>query len=146
MSNLPKSGYIKSYSKPTISPQQQNVQSRSTEDQAVINAIVSKANATEVENWKDIKPERNYMDIKKKAFIDQKKREYQDIRNAQNQSKAEYKNLPYQKSKGGYYNQDLQKKQRVSNQSASEHFKRAVANANSKRGSVFVDDDGANSK
>ena len=48
----------------------------------MINAIVSKANAAEVENWKDIKPDRNYMDIKKKAFIDQKKREFQDMRNA----------------------------------------------------------------
>ena len=76
--NPGKPSYIKS-SKPdlplSLHYQNQN-QLRSTEDKAVINAIVQKASANEVENWKDIKPDRNYMDIKKKAFIDQKKREF----------------------------------------------------------------------
>jgi hypothetical protein len=38
---------------------------------------VIKSTGEDVANWKDIKPDRNYMDIKKKAFIDQKKREFQ---------------------------------------------------------------------
>ena len=43
----------------------------------MINALVSKSNAEDVENWKDIKPDRNWMGIKKKAFIEQKKRDFE---------------------------------------------------------------------
>ena len=46
-------------------------------------------------NWKDIKPARTYMDIKKKAFIDQKKRDFQQVRDAKNQTFAESKGLNY---------------------------------------------------
>ena len=49
----------------------------STEDQYITNALISKATSgSNVESWKDIKPLRNYNDIKKKAYIDQKKRDF----------------------------------------------------------------------
>ena len=49
----------------------------SAEDQYITNALISKATSgSNVESWKDIKPLRNYNDIKKKAYIDQKKRDF----------------------------------------------------------------------
>lgn len=47
-----------------------------SEDQFITNALISKATGSHVENWKDIKPIRSYNDIKKKAYIDQKKRDF----------------------------------------------------------------------
>ena len=40
-------------------------------DPVIANALISQAiSGADTENWKDIKPARTYMDIKKKAYID----------------------------------------------------------------------------
>ena len=47
------------------------------EDKYVSNALISKAmDGANAESWKDIRPAKNYSDIKKKGFIDQKRREF----------------------------------------------------------------------
>jgi len=43
----------------------------------VTTALLQDAIGAEDKEWKDIKPARNYMDIKKKAFVEAKKREHQ---------------------------------------------------------------------
>ena len=102
----PNAGYIKA-------PKQSNPTSRNpeTQDSVVANALISQAiDGADTSNWKDIKPARTYMDIKKKAFIDQKKRDFQQVRDAKNQTFAESKGLNYK----GFDS----KKQRVNNETA----------------------------
>ena len=43
----------------------------------ITNALITSAieGGSESTDWKDIKPNKNYMDIKKKAYVEQKKRE-----------------------------------------------------------------------
>jgi hypothetical protein len=72
-----RTGLTSKYIKSSSNQGPSYINKNSTEDQAVINALVIKSTGEDVANWKDIKPDRNYMDIKKKAFIDQKKREFQ---------------------------------------------------------------------
>jgi hypothetical protein len=54
-------------------------------DDFVANALIAEAvEGANAASWKDIKPARTYMDIKKKAFIEQKKRDFEQMRDAKN--------------------------------------------------------------
>lgn len=54
-----------------------------------------------MESWKDIKPLRNYNDIKKKAFIDQKKRDFQEMRKNDKEKNSDAVTVGYKRPK--YY-------------------------------------------
>ena len=51
------------------------------------------------ENWKDIRPAKNYNDLKRKGFIDQKRREFQEQRKNKNDLNADSAALPYKRQK-----------------------------------------------
>jgi len=55
------------------------------------------AGGTTAEDFKDIKPLRSYNDIKRKAFIQAKKKEIADERQQKLEKAAEYKVLPFNK-------------------------------------------------
>lgn len=62
----------------------------------VADALVGEAVLGDLEkDWKDIKPAKNYQEIKRKGFIDQKKRDYQQMRKTQIESSAERRAMPY---------------------------------------------------
>ena len=63
----------------------------------VTSALVNQAmeGGTNAKAWKDIQPDKSYQDIKKKAYIEQKKRSYQQIRQEKTQAYAERQAMPY---------------------------------------------------
>ena len=70
------------------------------EDKYVANALISKAmDGANAENWKDIRPAKNYNDLKRKGFIDQKRREFQEQRKNKNELNADSAALPYKRQK-----------------------------------------------